>query len=105
MRLPLGALVDPVLEGLDLNGSQLSPRHFGRHLHRFVRVADLQIQLAVRRVAGYNYPRFPESPFFGIEMQACHATLLVGTMAAEARVRKNRSDLTIEINRRTGTLQ
>ena len=90
---PLGALLDPVRQQVDLLGRQLLAELLRRH-PRFVGGRDMADQFALVDLAGYDCfaaAEVGESGFLGVEVQIRLALVLVGTVTGVALVRENRA--------------
>ena len=105
MTFPLGTLLDPARKQVDLLGGEASSAFWRRHPQLRVVGADSFEQLALiglSRNDDADSVGRPEQAFAEVEPQIRLSLVLVGTMALITRFRKDRTDLSVEINvRRT----
>ena len=102
VRRPRRPLLDPAPQHRDLLGRQLLAALLGRHLQLGVVVLDPIDQVALIGLARHDRRLAPlklgERPFLGVEPQLGFALLIVGPVAGETVVRKDRPDLPREIH-------
>ena len=95
------ALFDPVADQLDLRRSQLHARIRRRHQVIGVLGVDATPCIALLKIArndGPNSFTIRERPFARIHPELGFAFVRIRPVALEARFRKDRSDVAIEIN-------
>ena len=102
VRLPLGALLDPPLEQVDLLGRQRSAQRLGRHPLALVLGGDTRDQIAVLKIARHDGVASrlvrAEGSLLRVEPQPGLALPRVGAVAVEALVRQDRPDLKVEVD-------
>ena len=101
MAFPARALLDPLANGIDLGIGEHNAGLRRRHSRSAVSRADASEQAAFRLIAGrHDLVAAPigEETLFGIEPQVGQAMLVIGTVAGEAVVGKNRPNVAIEID-------
>ncbi len=102
MFLPLGPLLNPALQRLDLSVCQLPPGIDRRHTESFILCADAAVELAARRVAGYNrataVAEIRPCALFEIESQLRLAIRFVRAVTGKAGVGQDGADVSIELH-------
>ena len=106
VRVPLGALIDPSTQELDLFLSERVPGIRRRHVLVGIGVGDALNEQAVGRLAGNDHVFPGKRAVLGIEVEFRFAVLFVGPVAREAIVRENRADVPVEAEgRRSSSLR
>src|SRR5262249_23154924 len=103
--LPLRPLLDPALEQRDLLRLEARADRTRRHALRLVLVKDAAQQLTLAGVArndGVITPQIRESAGLGVEAGVGLAFALVGAVALEAGIRRDRADVAVELDRAGG---
>ncbi len=107
MRFPFGALVDPLLDEVNLLVGQRLAGVSRRHAERHVLGTDFLVDLALRRVSRDDdlvAAAVDEQSLRLVEAHAGHAHFFVWAMALEAVVREDGTDLPVEVHRFGGRL-
>src|SRR5262249_43605330 len=99
MRFPVGALIDPAANEVDLRFSEDETGAGRRHAIRFVGRADALVEPAPGAV---RWRDDAIAALLGVEAETSLALLLVGAVAGEALVGQDGADLTVEIDLRRG---
>jgi hypothetical protein len=92
---PLGAFVDPLLDGGDLRGCERAACGRRGHAALGIGVRDAEIDAAGFGFAGRECG---ERSLFGIQADAGHALAFVGAVASEAVVGEDGADLAVEVD-------
>src|SRR5262245_58345360 len=100
MSLPLGTLVDPAAQQLNLRLNEFAICRRWRHLEAFLLGADSLEKPAFGSLAWNDDPittAVGKCTFLGVESQSSLLRLLIGPMTGKTGIRKDWTNITIEV--------
>ena len=101
MLLPPGPLVDPFFDQLNLIRAELQPGFLRRHALVFILVHKAKVEFTLPGLTGSDELVIVElraEPLLGVEAQVRLALVLIRTVAFEAIITEQWTNLPVEIN-------